>query len=223
MSPRTVPWFLSLNGPDNVGKTTHLARIADHRPGLQLLGSIHQHDPEPWNEAAQGAYATWWFEKVSTRELTGMMLASHVMRAAARRQGSVGLLDRGLPMLLAAAAATSAIKDNLTSEQALAGVEALAADSGLAAEPEAAILLLPARDGARSYAITSVREGRVWTGVYIRYQYILHEVLSLQAAQGTYAAVIDCEGRGVDEVHVRVLTHAARILPSLFLRTGADS
>ncbi|TQF01941.1 hypothetical protein E6W39_06235 [Kitasatospora acidiphila] len=223
VSRDALPRFLSLNGPDNVGKTTHLARIAEHYPALQPLGSIHHHDPTPWNGAAQGDYATWWFEKVSTRELTGMMLASHAMRAAARSPQSVGLLDRGLPMLLAAAAATSAIKDSLTSAQALAGIEALAAESGLAAEPEAAILLLPSRDAARSYAITSVREGRVWTGVYVRYQHTLHEVLTLQASKGTYAAVIDCEGRSINDVHVRLLTHAARIIPALFLRTGDDS
>lgn len=217
----TAPWLLSLNGPDNVGKTTHLARLAEHRPALQLLGAIHDHDPEPWEAAARSDYATWWFEEVSTRELTGMMLTGHAKRTAARLPRSVGLLDRGLPMLLAAAAATSAIKDNLDAEQALAVVEALAEESGLVLAPEVPILLLPSKDQARSYAITSVREGRVWTGVYVRYQYLLHEVLTLQASKGTYAAVVDCEHRSIDDIHAQLLAVAASALPAPFLGTGA--
>jgi len=213
-----APWFLSLNGPDNVGKTTQLERLAHHRPRLQLLGSIHQHDPEPWRHVAEGDYAAWWFEKSTTRELTGMMLASHAIRATARRRRHVGLLDRGLPMLIAAAAATSAVKDGLGPEQALAGVEEIVAESELTFPPEAAILLLPSHDTARSYAITSVREGRVWTGVYVRYQHTLHTVLNLQANRGAFAAVIDCEGRDADEVHADVQAHAENNLnPTLLI------
>jgi hypothetical protein len=137
-----------------------------------------------------------------------LMLASHAIRATARRQRHIGLLDRGLPMLIAAAAATSAVKDNLSPEQALVGVEEIMAESGLVFPPEAAILLMPSLDTARSYAITSVREGRLWTGVYVRYQHTLHTVLNLQADRGVFTAVIDCEGRGPDEVHADVLAHA---------------
>ena len=218
MTVAGAPWFLSLNGPDNVGKTSQLERLAHHRPRLQLLGSIHQHDPEAWRSAAEGDYAAWWFEKSRTRELTGMMLTSHAIRATVRRRGFVGLLDRGLPMLIAAAAATSTIKDNLSPEQALAGVEALVAESDLLFPVEAAILLLPSRDTARSYAITSVREGRVWTGVYVRYQHTLHTVLGLLADRGAFAAVIDCEGRSTDKVHADVLAHAENILNPAFLQ-----
>jgi hypothetical protein len=213
-----APWFLSLNGPDNVGKTTQLERLAQQRPRLQPLGSIHQHDAETWRSVAEGDYAAWWFEKSSTRELTGMMLASHATRATARRPRCIGLLDRGLPMLMAAAAATSAIKDSLTPDQALAGIEALVAESELDFPPETAILLLPSRDTARSYAITSVREGRVWTGVYVRYQHTLHTVLSLLADRGAFATVIDCEGRDADDVHACVLAHAANNLAPTFLK-----
>lgn len=39
--PTVRPDFVSLNGPDNVGKTTQLQLLAQSRPGQQPLGAIH--------------------------------------------------------------------------------------------------------------------------------------------------------------------------------------
>ncbi|MFD6626344.1 hypothetical protein [Streptomyces diastaticus] len=108
-----VPDFVSLNGPDNTGKTTHLLRLASRWERFQPLGAVHEHDPEPWARVARGDYARWWFEKSTTVELTELLLAGHVKRAAARQSGRTGLLDRGLPMLLAVATATCVVKDEL--------------------------------------------------------------------------------------------------------------
>lgn len=81
-----MPDAVSLNGPDNVGKTTQLRRLAEHWSGFQPLGVVHEHDPEPWVRAA---YATWWFETSTTLELTEMLLADHAKRAAAREAGRI--------------------------------------------------------------------------------------------------------------------------------------
>ncbi|MFF5128881.1 hypothetical protein ACFY41_18385 [Streptomyces syringium] len=109
-----APDFVSLNSPDNVGKTTHLVRLAERWNGLQPLGAVHEHDPEPWARVAAGDYARWWFETSTTVELTELLLAGHAKRAAARESGRTGLLDRCLPMLLAVATATCVVKDGLT-------------------------------------------------------------------------------------------------------------
>lgn len=108
------PDFVSLNGPDNVGKTTQLRLLAQRRPGFHPLGAIHEHDRELWARVAADDYARWWFETSTTVELTEMLLASHTKRATAREESRTGLLDRGWPMLLAVAAATCAVKDGLT-------------------------------------------------------------------------------------------------------------
>ncbi|MEU7564809.1 hypothetical protein AB0A99_02145 [Streptomyces fradiae] len=42
-----VPDFVSLNGPDGVGRTTHLVRSAARCDGFQPLGAVPKHDPEP--------------------------------------------------------------------------------------------------------------------------------------------------------------------------------
>lgn len=196
------PDFVSLNGPDNVGKTTQLRRLAQYRPGFQPLGTVHDHDPEPWERAAAGDYARWWFETTTTVELTEMLLASHAKRAAAREPGRTGLLDRGLLMLLAVSAATCVVKDGLTARQALDAVAGIA--RGYAVPAEMSVLLLPSPDVERSYAITSAREGRSWTGIYPAYQRTLHAVLLQQADHGLYTAVVNCEDRSPDTVHAQV-------------------
>ncbi|MEU0691313.1 hypothetical protein [Streptomyces uncialis] len=206
-----VPDFVSLNGPDNVGKTTHLVRLTERWDGFQPLGAVHEHDPEPWARVVAGDYARWWFEMSTTVELTEMLLVGHARRAAAREAGRTGLLDRGLPMLLAVAAATCVVKDGLTVGEAHKTVTDIAGSR--AATPETSILLLPSFDAERSYAITSAREGRPWTGIYPAYQKALHAVLVHQVDHGAYTAVVDCEDRSLDDVHADVLGHVA--LPRL--------
>lgn len=218
--PTVRPDFVSLNGPDNVGKTTQLQLLAQSRPGYQPLGAIHEHDPEPWARVAAGDYARWWFQTSTTVELTKMVLASHAKRAAAREEASIGLLDRGLPMLLAVAAATCAVKDGLTVQQAMDTVAGIAGSP--AAPLEASVLLLPSLDAERSYAITSAREGRPWTGVYPAYQKTLHAVLLQQADHDTYTGVVNCEGRSPDDVHSRVSVLLDAHLPAAPLLTDGN-
>ncbi|MFF7848520.1 hypothetical protein ACFZDF_13170 [Streptomyces sp. NPDC007910] len=198
-----APDFVSLNGPDNVGKTTQLVRLAERWDGFQPLGAVHEHDPEPWARVAAGDYARWWFETSTTVELTEMLLAGHAKRAAAREAGRTGLLDRGVSMLLAVATATCVVKDGLTVGEAFKTVTGIAGSRATA--PEVSILLLPSLDAECSYAITSAREGRPWTGIYPDYQKTLHAVLLHQAERGSYTAVVDCENRSLDGVHSDVL------------------
>ncbi|MFJ5098938.1 hypothetical protein [Streptomyces sp. NPDC088557] len=200
-----VPDFVSLNGPDNVGKTTHLVRLAERWDVFQPLGAVHEHDPEPWARVAGSDYARWWFETSTTVELTEMLLVGHAERAAAREAGRTGLLDRGLPMLLAVATATSVVKDGLTVGEAFKTVTDIAGSRAVA--PETSVLLLPSLDAERSYAVTSAREGRPWTGIYPAYQKTLHAVLLHQAEHGAYTAVVDCEDRSLDDVHGDVIAH----------------
>ncbi|MFI1867562.1 hypothetical protein [Streptomyces jumonjinensis] len=210
-----APEFVSLNGPDNVGKTTHVVRLAEQWNGFQPLGAVHEHNPEAWARVAAGDYARWWFETSTTVELTEMLLVGHAKRAAAREEGRTGLLDRGLPMLLAVATATCVVKDGLTVGEALKTVTDIAGSR--AAAPETAILLLSSLDAERGYAITSAREGRPWTGIYPAYQKTLHAVLLHQVDHGAYTAVVDCEDRSLDDIHADVLSHV--VLPQLTYRS----
>lgn len=198
-----MPDFISFNGPDNVGKTTQLQTLAGRWDGFQMLGAVHEHDPGTWERASADDYATWWFETSTTVELTGMLVSGHAKRATAREPQRTGLLDRGLPMLIAVSAATSVVKEGLSVREALWAVRRIAA--AFPARPETSVLLMPSLDPERSYAITSAREGRPWTGIYPAYQKALHEILLRQAGEGAYDLVVDCEDRNPADVHTRIV------------------
>ncbi|MYV60619.1 hypothetical protein GTW37_15120 [Streptomyces sp. SID4931] len=44
-----APDFVSLNGPDSVDQTTHLARPAERWDRFQLLGAVHERGM-PWSQ-----------------------------------------------------------------------------------------------------------------------------------------------------------------------------
>ncbi|WP_328914149.1 MULTISPECIES: hypothetical protein [unclassified Streptomyces] len=207
-----LPDFISFNGPDNVGKTTQLRRLARRWERFQALGAVHEHDPAAWERVAGEGYASWWFERSTTVELTSMLAGGHTKRATAREPGRIGLLDRGLPMLMAVAAATSVIKEGLSAREALRTVGDIAGP--FSAPPEISVLLLPSLDPGRSYGITSAREGRPWTGIYPAYQKVLHAILLHQADQGRYDLVVDCEQRSGSDVHDEIVKEIGPRLPA---------
>jgi hypothetical protein len=152
-------------------------------------------------------------------ELTTLLVTSHAKRAAAREPGRLGLLDRGMPMLLAAAAATCVVKDSLSVREALWTVHKAA--TPWSAPAETSILLMPSLDPERSCAIARARDSDPWTGIYPTYQRVLHEILLRQAEAGAYDLVVDCEDLDRSEVHQRIVDGIAVPLPAAVI--GEDS
>ncbi|MFJ7590275.1 hypothetical protein ACIQZO_23390 [Streptomyces sp. NPDC097617] len=107
--------FLSLNGPDTDGKTTQLRLLDARFPSVQLPGSAHEYDAASWERVASEDYAAWWFKQSTTAELTGLLLTSSKKQAVALEPGRVGLLDRGMPILIALSAATASVKEDSSS------------------------------------------------------------------------------------------------------------
>ena len=198
------PDFLSLNGPDNAGKTTQIKLLSQSRPKLQLLGSAHEHAPHLWG-ALPADFSTWWFETSSTAELTRILLESHQQRATARRPRGAAVIDRGHPMLVATAIATCAVKDAVSIEEARTAV--LDVQRTIAAPPpEYALLLLISRDVEESLAVSQQRDPTPWTARYLRYQRTLHEVLMQQVELAEYDQVIEWGTRTRLEIQADVLT-----------------
>ncbi|GAA0981683.1 hypothetical protein Q7689_07660 [Nocardiopsis tropica] len=209
--------FISLNGPDNSGKSTQVRMLADSWHGFHDLGPVHRHDPATWARVSGPGYGTWWFTTSTTAELTRMLFSSHAARARARPPGKIGLLDRGWYMLLATAVATCTVKESLTVEAAWTRVLALV-DTDEPRPPELSILLLPALDLEQSIGIAQQREGRPWAGVYLDYQRRLHRVLLHMAHQGVFAEVVSGQTHGIDATHAflsRVLTAHDVSVPSI--------
>lgn len=202
MTLRAAHLSVSLNGVDNVGKTTQLAWLHRGIPGAHLAGSVDAWDSR-WREVASGDFAHWWFVGSTTGEHIDLMLRSHVARRAG--SGQLALEDRGLPMLLATCAATAVIKDGLSPIKALRLVDRVAADLPSADHRrEIHVLLRRSDDCVREAAEALHREPRPANERYSAYQHALAEILSLQVEQGEYHAVVDLDVDPILDVQRRL-------------------
>lgn len=184
-----APWALSLNGVDNVGKTTQLRWLARAVPSAHLVGSIDSWDSR-WRDVAAGDFAHWWFVSSTTTEHVSLVMESHVARRAASRP--FAFEDRGLPMLRATCAATAAVKHRLTPKDALDRVDELMAGMPVPDERrEVHVLLRRFDDPAREAAAALGREAGLVDDRYATYQRMLAEILRLQALRGDYHEVLD--------------------------------
>jgi hypothetical protein len=189
---------VSLNGVDNVGKTTQLAWLHRAMPAAHRVGTVDSWDSR-WRDVAAGDFSHWWFVGSTTAEHVGLMLGSHVARRAA--SGPLALEDRGLPMLRAACAATAVIKDGLSPTKAMRLVDHLAADLPAAVlRRELHVLLRRSDDPVREASEALRREPRPVNERYAAYQHALAEILSLQVERGEYHAVLDLDGAPILDV-----------------------
>jgi hypothetical protein len=192
------PVSVSLNGVDNVGKSTQAAWLRRGIPSAHAVGTVDAWDSR-WQEIAAGDFAQWWFADSSTAEHVGLMLGSH----SARRSGSghLALEDRGLPMLRAACAATPALKEGIPAAEAIRLVDRIASDLS-AAQPrrEVHVLLRRSDDPVCEAREALLREPRPADERYTAYQHTLAEIIALQAERGEYDAVLDIGGAPILEI-----------------------
>lgn len=178
---------LSLNGLDNVGKTSQLRWLSRALAGATLTGAIDRWDSR-WQVVAQTDFAKWWFEESSTGEHVGLVLDSYLARLAG--SGTITLEDRGLPMLTAACAATAAVKDRISTESALALVDQMIKVRGLPKQAGIHVLLRHSTEPTEDARLALAREPRPISGWYAEYQNHLAEIVSVQEQRGDYHVTI---------------------------------
>lgn len=198
---------VSLNGVDNIGKTTQLAWLHRGWPEASLVGSVNAWD-QRWEHVAGGDFAHWWFVTSTTAEHVNLVLRSHLARR--RGSGPIALEDRGLPMLRATCAATAAVKEALHPAEALARVDKLAAHltTGLAAAHREFHVLLRRSTDTRQEADEALRrETQPVDERYAAYQLALAEILALQVAHGDYHVVLDVADAPILTVQKQIRGH----------------
>jgi hypothetical protein len=207
MTSPDEPVSVSLNGLDNVGKSTQVAWLRRGIPGAHAVGTVDAWDAR-WQEVAAGDFAQWWFAGSSTAEHVRLMLSSHY----ARRSGSgrLALEDRGLPMLRATCAATAAVKEGISAAEAMWRVDRIAA-SLPAAQPrrEVHILLRRSDDPVLEAREALLREPRPIVKRYVAYQHALAEIIAMQAERGEYDAILDISNASILDVQRQLRTRLA--------------
>ncbi|MDG4768553.1 hypothetical protein O7632_31340 [Solwaraspora sp. WMMD406] len=178
---------VTLNGADNVGKTTNARWLASAIPGVRFTGTIDRWD-QRWALVSQGDFGQWWFIDSTTAEHVDLVFSSHLARA--QGGGPLALEDRGWPMLIATCAATAAVKDGMPAADALAGVEAIAGGYAVSRRRELHLLLRHADQPAAEARHALARERAPATDRYAEYQQRLAEVIEIQVGRGDYQAVI---------------------------------
>lgn len=187
MTVRDEVLSVSLNGVDNIGKTTQLGWLHRGLPGSQSVGAIDRWH-ERWRELAAGDFATWWFESSTTSEHVELVMASH--RARRGQSGLLALEDRGLPMLRAACAATAVVKEGLAPDDALRRIDDMIEDT-IACRRELHVLLRRSDDPAAEAEAALLHERAPVGPRYARYQHALAEIIQRQVAEGDYDIVLD--------------------------------
>ncbi|GAB3209141.1 hypothetical protein GCM10027294_22340 [Marinactinospora endophytica] len=216
MTESITPASVSLNGVDNIGKTTNLAWLQRGMPAAQLVGTVDAWDSR-WQEVASEDFAHWWFVSSSTAEHVDLVMRSHAARRAG--SGTFALEDRGLPMLRAVCAATSVIKDGLTPDEALALVDHMAAEHVPPPGPRREVHVLLRRSAVPAHEADEAlnREAGPAGERYRAYQRALAEIMLVQAERGDYDVVLDIAGAAILDVQRllrdRLQEHGFTVLP----------
>ncbi|MDG4761114.1 hypothetical protein [Micromonospora sp. WMMD710] len=178
---------VTLNGADNVGKTTNARWLASAMPNVEFTGTVDRWDRR-WAEVSRRDFSQWWFVDSTTDEHIDLVFSSHAARCAGG--GPLALEDRGWPMLVATCAATAAVKDGISTAEALAQVEAKARRYAPAPRRELHLLLRHSDQPVAEAHHAVAREPVPTTERYVEYQRRLAEAIDLQVDGGEYQAIV---------------------------------
>ncbi|MET7820493.1 hypothetical protein [Micromonospora zamorensis] len=178
---------VTLNGADNVGKTTNARWLASALPDVEFTGTVDRWDRR-WAEVSRRDFSQWWFVDSTTDEHIDLVFSSHAARSAGG--GPLALEDRGWPMLVATCAATAAVKDGISTAEALAQVETKARRYARAPRRELHLLLRHSNQELAEAHHAVAREPVPATERYVEYQRRLAEAIDLQVDGGEYQAIV---------------------------------
>ncbi|GAP91699.1 hypothetical protein SAMD00023353_12800040 [Rosellinia necatrix] len=192
-----IPFTVSLNGPDNIGKTTQLSLLSDNFT-VSKVGGLHEHDEMIHQLQLEGRWGDWWWNS-SVEEFICTVIRAAVHRyqssvASASRSGiDLVIFDRGVAMFKAVVVAMTAIKrgdDNLDTARQI--VNEILQKNGLAIPHEELAIILMHNSGDIGQCVewTMNRQEDPNDKEYAHYQRLLQTELLNQEAQMTYQYTI---------------------------------
>lgn len=190
------PLIVSINGSENVGKTTQIALLPPHY-SIRLLGSLHDVDGKVADLVRLGNLKSWWWTSSDEDFVKTIFTAVRTRHELAQESGAdVSILDRGAYMFEAVTIATIAVKNNIVDlEEATQTLECLLGRMGLTARPEHVSILLkfdcPAGEAVEQ---TLERELDPVDDRYRGYQRLLHAHITHQATVGRYHHIVEADG-----------------------------
>ena len=184
---------LSLNGADNVGKTTQLELLPSHYT-ISKVSGLHDSDKKIGEMYRQGILQKWWWES-SNEEFTCSIFGALGRRhwdSIANEHSVITVFDRGIFMFEAVVVAVIAVKSadhDLCKARTV--LDTILEKYHLQVPKERLAILLRHGDSLEeSVQITMSREGDPGDQRYRLYQLLLQSELERQEQSGVYQHVI---------------------------------
>lgn len=191
-----MPYTISLNGADNVGKTTQIELLPCHYT-ISKVGGLHDSDKKIGDMHRRGLLQDWWWESSDEEFVCSIFsaLARRYWRSMAGEHSSITVFDRGTSMFGAVAVAVIAIKSrDRDLNKARTALHTLLEENHLQVPKERlAILLRHGNSLEESLQITMSRESDPGDERYRLYQLLLQSELQHQERSGVYQHVIRVE------------------------------
>ncbi|KAL8938239.1 MAG: hypothetical protein Q9216_003999 [Gyalolechia sp. 2 TL-2023] len=188
-----MSYTVSLNGADNVGKTTQVDLIPSHYT-IHKAGGLHETNTKIGEMHRQGLLKDWWWESSQEEFVCSIVsaLTARYRDAITNVYSEISVFDRGAAMFEAVSVAMIAMKraDN-DLDKARSGFHTILKALNLQLpEERLAILLTHGGDLEESLQITLSREDNVPDQRYRQYQRLLQSELQRQERSGVYHHVI---------------------------------
>ena len=197
-----MSYTVSLNGADNVGKTTQIELLPSHYTVSKVEG-LHESNPKIGDMHRQGLLRDWWWDS-SNEEFTCSIFGALRRRhwdSMAGEHSVVTVFDRGAAMFEAVAIAVIAIKSSDRNlDKARTVFTEIVEKNNLQVPRERLAILLKHGDSLEeSVQITMSREGDTGNERYRLYQFLLQSELERQERSGVYQQVVRVESASSTE------------------------
>lgn len=192
-----MPLTISLNGADNVGKTTQIG-LLPHHYSMALVGSLHDCDQKIGQMVKAGSFNEWWWSCSDEDFVCTIFgaLGRRYWNSLINEQTAVTVYDRGTAMFEAVSVAVIAVKNEGNDlKEAWAKLDRILLQQGLHVPREKlAILLKHGKTLEESVKITLKREHRPTDERYRLYQMLLQTEIQCQEDNGVYQHTIVAGG-----------------------------
>lgn len=208
------PITISLNGHDNVGKTTQMSLLpldgnVDHRT------SIHFYDQNIQDMVNKNIFDIWW-RKSNDKDFVIAIFNALNKRSKIKTCKESVVFDRGVRMFDAVCVARIAQKNKISLEEAER--KYLKIKSGIKpsiSKEDFAILLVQGSSLKDSIKISLEREKRKPDQIYKEYQTLLQKYLLVQIKNGVYDVVIQCDSLSPVQIQNKIRTEIRLKFPKL--------
>ena len=191
-----MSYTVSLNGADNVGKTTQIELLPSHYT-VSKIGGLHDSDHKIADMHRRGLLRDWWWDS-SNEEFTCSIFSALGRRhlgSVASEHRVVTIFDRGAAMFEAVAVAAIATKssDRDLNKARITFTEIIEKNNLKVPRERLAILLKHGDTLEESVQITMSRENDTGDERYRVYQLLLQSELERQEQSGVYHHVFKVE------------------------------